>query len=203
MNMGSIIARNWLLARRIVHRSGLHAGKNARATPAARATQVLLRVTLALVLASLLFADSGQPAVHVAPMDSVGPRAIEPQTQSSIIRDYLAAWKSLDRSMNGNRPDLLDSYFVGQAKQELAKTIQQQKSAGIHTGYQDMSHNIRVVFYSPEGLSIQLIDDVEYDMQVREGDGIVGSNHVQTRYVAVLTPTESRWKVRIFQGGAS
>lgn len=203
MNVENLIGRN--LARRIVHRYGLRAGRNARATHcrATHARTQIARATLALVLASFLFADSGQPVVHVAPMDSVGPRSIEPQTQSSIIRDYLAAWKSLDRSMNGNRPDLLDAYFVGQAKQELARTIEQQKSAGIHTGYQDTSHNIRVVFYSPEGLSIQLIDDAEYDVHVRAGDGSVGSKHVQTRYVAVLTPTESRWKVRIFQGGAS
>lgn len=162
-----------------------------------------VRATVVVILACFLFASSPQPGVHVAPMDSVGPRSIEPQTQSSIIRDYLAAWKTLSRTMNENRPDLLDAYFVGQAKQELAKTVRQQKNAEIHTTYEDTSHNIRVVFYSPEGLSIQLIDDVEYDIQVRAGDGTVGSNHVQTRYVAVLTPTESKWKVRIFQGGAS
>ena len=163
----------------------------------------IVRATLVLILASFLFASSPQSGVHVAPMDSVGPRPIEPQTQSSIIRDYLAAWKTLNRTMNENRPDLLDAYFVGQAKQELADTVRQQKNAEIHTKYEDTSHNIRVVFYSPEGLSIQLIDDVEYEMQVRSGDGTVGTNHVQTRYVAVLTPTESKWKVRIFQGGAS
>jgi hypothetical protein len=30
----------------------------------------------------------------------------------------------------------------------------------------------------------------------------VGTKHVRTHYVAVLTPTESRWKVRVFQSGS-
>ena len=58
-----------------------------------------------------------------------------------------------------------------------------------------------MVFYSPEGLSIQLLDEVEYDVEVRKGDHSLGSEHVRARYVAVLSPTESQWKVRVFQGG--
>lgn len=154
------------------------------------------------VLASWLFSASGKPSVHVEPMDSVGPRPVEAQTQSSIIRDYLAAWRSLNQSMTENRPELLDAYFVGLAKQNLAQTVHQQQSLGIHTTYRDTAHHIRVVFYSPEGLSIQLLDDVEYEEQVTDHDRSIGSSHIRTRYIAVLTPTESKWKVRIFQGGA-
>jgi len=154
-------------------------------------------------LALLLVSDSGPPAVRVDPMDSVGPRPVEAQTRSSIVRDYVAAWQSLNQAMTQNRPDLLDAYFVGQARQKLAETVQAQQNLAIHTTYQDTSHNIRVVFYSPEGLSIQLLDEVEYDVHVRSGGQLLGSSHVRTRYVAVLTPTESRWKVRIFQGGVS
>lgn len=152
------------------------------------------------LLATLLLSADTQPNVRVAPMDSVGPRPVEAQTQSSVVRDYLLAWQTMDTAMTQNRPDLLDGYFVGQAKEKLADTIREQKNIGISTSYQPKSHDIKVVFYSPEGLSIQLLDEVEYDVDVRKGDQSLGSQHLRGRYVAVLTPTESKWKVRILQG---
>jgi hypothetical protein len=143
-----------------------------------------------------------QPSVHVAPMDSVGPRPVEKQTQSSVVRDYLQAWQALGGAFSQNRADLLDGYFVGIAKEKLADTIREQRTLGIQTAYRDESHDLQVVFYSPEGLSIQLLDHVEYEVEVRDHGKTVGTQHVRTRYVAVLTPTESKWKVRVFQGGS-
>ena len=154
------------------------------------------------VLAALLMSGAGQPAVRVAPMDSVGPHPVEKQTQSSVVRDYLQAWQTLGSALGGNRADLLDGYFVGVAKEKLADTIREQKNLGIETGYRDQSHDLQVVFYSPEGLSIQVLDNVEYDVEVRDHGKTVGTQHVRTRYAAVLTPTESKWKVRVFQSGS-
>jgi hypothetical protein len=154
------------------------------------------------VLAALLLSGAGQPAVRVAPIDSVGPRPVEKQTQSSVVRDYLQAWQTLGSALGGNRADLLDGYFVGVAKEKLADTIREQQNLGIETSYRDQSHDLQVVFYSPEGLSIQLLDNVEYDVEVRDHGKTVGTQHVRTRYVAVLTPTESKWKVRVFQSGS-
>ena len=154
------------------------------------------------ILTTLLFAGSEQPSVHVAPMDTVGPRPVEKQTQTSVVRDYLQAWQTLDAALSQNRADLLDGSFVGVAKEKLADTIREQYDLGIKTTYRDQSHDLQVVFYSPEGLSIQLLDNVEYDMEVSDHGKTLGTQHVRTRYVAVLTPTESRWKVRIFQSGS-
>jgi hypothetical protein len=81
----------------------------------------------------------------------------------------------------------------------MAEAIQQQSAAGIHTRYQDKSHDLQIVFYSPEGLSIQLIDNVEYSVQVLNRDKVETTQQVRTRYVVVLTPTEVRWRVRVFQ----
>jgi len=153
------------------------------------------------ILAAVLLSASTEPTVRVAPMDSVGPRSLEPQTQSSVIRDYLLAWQTMDSALTQNRPELLDAVFVGKAKEKLAETVREQKSLGIQTSYLPRSHDIKVVFYSPEGLSIQLLDEVEYDVNVRKGEQSLGSEHVRVRYVAVLSPTETRWKVRVFQGG--
>jgi hypothetical protein len=148
-----------------------------------------------------MLSSATQPSVRVAPMDSAGPRPVEKQTQSSVVRDYLQAWQTLAEALGQNHAASLDGYFVGIAKEKLADTIRKQQNLGIQTIYRDQSHDLQVVFYSPEGLSIQLLDDVEYDVEVRDHGKSVGTGHVRARYVAVLTPTESKWKVRVFQGG--
>jgi len=164
--------------------------------------KILALLSLAgAVLAAVLLSASADPAVRVAPMDAVGPRSMEPQTQSSVIRDYLLAWQTLDSALTQNRPELLDAVFVGKAKEKLAETIQEQQTIGIQSSYRPRSHDIKVVFYSPEGLSIQLLDEVDYDVSVSRNKQLLGSEHVRTRYVAVLSPAETRWKVRVFQGG--
>ena len=163
-----------------------------------------LRISLLLVFAvfAVLFVwASDQPTVQVEPTDTVGPRPLEKQTAAAIIRDYLQAWQSMSGALEQNRTDLLDANFVGTARAKLADTIQEQSSLGIQTRYRDGAHDIRLVFYSPEGLSIQLVDTVDYDVQVVDHEKIEPTQHLRARYVAVLTPTEVRWKVRVFQAG--
>jgi hypothetical protein len=159
-----------------------------------------LAAVLSLLTAFLLFGEP-KPSVRIGPMDAVGPRPVETQTQASVVRDYLKAWETLGSALSQNRADLLDGYFVGIAKDKLMDTIHEQQQLGIETSYRGRSHDLQVVFYSPEGLSIQLVDNVEYDVEVRDHGKEVGTQHVRTRYVAVLTPTESNWKVRVFQSG--
>ncbi len=142
---------------------------------------------------------SDHPAVRVASTDSVGPRPLERQTETAVTRDYLQAWRSMSDALDQNRTDLLNQDFIGTAKEKLAGTIREQAKLGIHTRYRDGAHDLQLVFYSPEGLSIQLLDTVEYDIEVLDRDKILATQHVRARYVAVLTPTEVRWKVRVFQ----
>jgi len=98
-----------------------------------------------------------------------------------------------------NRADLLDPDFVGTARDKLTDTIQQQANLGIRTHYQDRAHDLQIVFYSPEGLSIELTDKVEYDVQVLDHERVKTIQHLSARYVIVLTPAEVRWRVRVFQ----
>jgi hypothetical protein len=142
---------------------------------------------------------SDPPAVRIEPTDSVGPRPLEKQTETTVIRVYLQAWRGFSGAFEQNRADLLEQDFTGTAREKLADTIREQAKLGIHTRYRDTAHDVRLVFYSPEGLSVQLIDKVEYDVQILEGQKVETTQHVRARYVAVLTPTEVRWKVRIFQ----
>ncbi len=142
---------------------------------------------------------ASEPTVRVKPTQTQGPRTVEKQTETAVIRDYLESWKTLDAALNGNRADQLDAYFVGTALTKLLGVVSDQTKAGIHTHYVEHSHDLQIIFYSPEGLSIQLADDVEYEEQVFEGDKLLASKIVKRRYLAVLTPSEVRWRLRILQ----
>ncbi len=142
---------------------------------------------------------AAQADVRVEPTHLEGPRPLQEQTQSAAVRDYLQGWKTLRAALDNNDAGLLDRDFVGTARDKLAEAVQQQASAGIHTRYQDKSHDIRIVFYSPEGLSIELTDDVQYDVQVLDHDKVQTAQQVHAHYIVVLTPAEVRWRVRVFQ----
>jgi hypothetical protein len=140
-----------------------------------------------------------QRAVQVEAKDSVGPRILDQQTRTAVIRDYLQAWSSFSNAFEQNRAPLLDRDFTGVAKEKLADTVREQAKLGIRTRYRESAHDVHLVFYSPEGLSIQLVDTVEYDVDILDHEKVQSTQHVRARYVAVLTPTEVRWKVRVFQ----
>ncbi|MGA2169054.1 MAG: hypothetical protein ABSG62_12655 [Terracidiphilus sp.] len=156
-----------------------------------------------LILCAFFTATSGiasaQAAVRVEPPNLQGPRPLPEQTGTAAIRDYLQSWQSLRAAFEQNRADLLDPDFVGTARDKLTDTIQQQVNLGIRTHYQDRAHDLQIVFYSPEGLSIELTDKVEYDVKVLDHERVKTIQHLSARYVIVLTPAEVRWRVRVFQ----
>ena len=161
----------------------------------------MIRSTLfvcTVIMAASGFA-SAQATVRVEPANLQSPRPLPEQTQTAAIRDYLQSWQSLRAAFEQNRSDLLDPAFVGTARDKLAEAIQQQAALGIRTRYQDSAHDIQIVFYSPEGLSIELTDRVEYDVQVLDHDRVNTIQHLIIRYLIVLTPAEVRWRVRVFQ----
>ena len=158
-------------------------------------------VTSALIAAGSVF-GAAQSSVRVSQGNYQGPRTIEDQTRNAAIRDYLRSWQGMRDAFEQNRADLLDRDFVGLAKDELASTIQQQTQLGIHTRYQDRSHDVQFLFYSPEGLSIELADNVEYDVEVFDRKHSQAVERVHARYLVVLTPSESRWLVRVIQAQA-
>ena len=143
-----------------------------------------------------------QPDVRVEPAHLQGPRQLADQTATAVIKNYIESWESLRAALEQNRPELLDRDFVGGARDKLAKTIRQQVRLGLRTSYQDRSHDVQIVFYSPEGLSVELTDNVQYDVQVQDGDKVIATEPVHQRYLVVLTPTETRWRVRVLQASA-
>lgn len=158
-------------------------------------TVLILSTVLSVATAGAL----AQAAAHVEPAHLQGPRILADQTANAVVKNYIESWQSLRTALEQNRPELLDRDFVGTAKQKLTDTIQQQAKLGMKTSYQDRSHDIQIVFYSPEGLSVELTDNVEYDVQVSDKDKVVATQPVHARYVVVMTPTEVRWRVRVLQ----
>jgi predicted PhzF superfamily epimerase YddE/YHI9 len=159
-----------------------------------------------LILFTVLAATSApavaQATVRVEAANLQGSRSLQEQTATAAIRDYFQSWQVMSSALEQNRADLLDPDFVGSAKDTLTETIQQQTALGISTRYQDRAHDLQIVSYSPDGLSIELIDKVDYDMQVLDHDQVKTTQHVSDRYVIVLTPAEVRWRVRVFQGAS-
>ena len=156
----------------------------------------------AMVCASIVLASgmaAAQPEVAVDTSQLKGPRPLEEQTKAAAIRDYLESWRGMNDAFQQNRADILDEYFVGTAKEKLANAIDEQAKAGVHTRYRDRSHHIQFLFYSPEGLSIEMTDDAEYDVQIFDYDKPVATVPASARYIIVLTPSEVRWRVRVMQ----
>jgi hypothetical protein len=156
-------------------------------------------VTFLLAIATPLAFGADQPSVQVKPPDVHGPRPIADQTAEAAVRDYLESWQAMKSALDQNRASLLNRDFEGEAKDKLTAAISGQIKAGIHTKYEDRSHNIQIVFYSPEGLSIQLVDNVEYDQQVFLNGKLLATQPARARYVVVMTPSQVRWRVRVFQ----
>jgi hypothetical protein len=142
---------------------------------------------------------AAQPAVQIDASPIQGPRPLEEQTKTAAIRGYLKSWQSLSDAFEQNRVDILDADFVGAARDKLASTIGEQAKLGIQTRYQDRVHHIQFIFYSPEGLSIELIDHAEYDVQVIDHGKPVSTVPVSARYVVIMTPSEVQWRVRVMQ----
>jgi hypothetical protein len=151
------------------------------------------------VLGATSAMSAAQATVHVQTPHLEGPRPLADQTAKAVIQDYVESWQTLHSALDQNRADVLDRDFVGTAKDKLTETIQQQARLWMRTDYQDRSHDVQIVFYSPEGLSIELTDNVEYDQQILDHDKVLTTQHVSTRYVVVLTPSETRWRVRVLQ----
>ena len=157
----------------------------------------ILGVCLVIAVGSIVL-----PAQAPAPPKSSnapGPRPLPEQTRAAVTHDVIHAWRSLAAALEDNRADLLDGDFTGTAQERLSETIRHQIALRLSTSYKNIAHDVQIVFYSPEGLSIEVIDRVEYDVSLVAHRTVKTTQHVRTRYVIVLTPAEVRWKVRFLE----
>jgi hypothetical protein len=170
----------------------------------------LLALTFALLCAAPLLrvhaADlpQSQPSTVPVTLDTqnVGPRDMEELTAKSIQRSYAAAWAELSNALDRNQPSLLDAHFTGFARTNFATRIADQRKLGLHTRFVDRGHKTTAVLYPADGLSIQLRDEAQLEVQVFDGDKLLSAQAVTRHYIVVLTPAETSWKIRILQAVA-
>ncbi len=158
--------------------------------------KTLVIALIFLTIPTFLFSQS---SLRVEPVKLTGPRELQEQTKDGSDSGLSGSMEEFQCSPESKPDGSFGRGFCGIAKDKLKETIKQQSALGLHTHYQDVSHDLQIVFYSPEGLSIEMTDKVEYDMQVFDHDKNLATQHVSARYVVVLTPSEVKWRVRVFQ----
>jgi len=130
---------------------------------------------------------------------SATPRPIEETTAMAVQRDYAHAWQSLVLALEENRADLLNENFTGVARQQWQSAIATQRQNGLSRRIVDHGHTVQVSFYSLDGSALEAFDNADLEVQYRDGSKVLYSEHVQARYVVLLTAAENSWKVRILQ----
>jgi len=149
------------------------------------------------VIAAGATSDSGIQ-VHLS-TNGAGPRDVEDATAAAVTRDYGIAWKSIESALSENRAEALDAGLIGFARDRMANRIADQKRSGLHTRYIDHGHRVQAIFYSPEGSTMQLRDAANVEVQVLDGAKVISSENVNRNYIALMTVTEDRWKLRVLQ----
>ncbi len=158
-------------------------------------------IAIALVFSIAPRARAAEPDIPEVQLnaDRTTGRPVEELTQKAVVRDYASAWRTLENAVNWNNPWIIENDFVGIAQEKLQKLVAEQSKAGLRTRYVDHGHKLDVLFYSPEGSSIQVRDTARLEIQLLDGDKLVHSEQTTLRYISLLTPTEVRWKVRLLQ----
>lgn len=128
--------------------------------------------------------------------DAIAPRPIEELTGRNVTRDYAYAWRDLAAASQSNRPDLLNDYFTGFAKDNLTQRITEQRRTGVTIRYTDHGHNVKAFFYSPDGGEMQLLDNAELQIEVLDGGKMIHQETVTQSYLVLMTPGADRWFVR-------
>ena len=95
-------------------------------------------LTLALIVVTLTASTLVLRSVHADSLpqvqinaDGIAPRPIEELTGRNVTRDYANAWRDLSEALTNNKPDLLNAYFTGFAKDNFSKLISDQKKTGV------------------------------------------------------------------------
>lgn len=159
-----------------------------------------LFVVLVLGLPYSMFAAAPPKTPEVRlDISKAAPRDVEEQTEAAVVRDYGKAWQTLEQALEQNKPDLLTGSFVGYAQDRWGQTVKAQEKSGLSRRIVDHGHHVEVLFYSVEGSAMQLRDTAQLEVQYLDGGKVIHSESMTARYLALMTPAENSWKIRILQ----
>jgi hypothetical protein len=144
-----------------------------------------------------ILADT-KPAIQLN-VDNAAPRQVDDSVQQAIVRDYSAAWQSLESALANNNAGALKEDFIGFALEKLTQRVKDQQQAGLRTRIVDRGHKVDAIFYSTDGSAIELKDTVTVDTEILDGDTVLHSDRAQVQYFAIMTGAEDRWKVRVLE----
>ena len=159
----------------------------------------------AMIFAAVLLAASfcaaqerDLPSVRLDASHLTG-KTLEDLTGQALARDYAKAWSTIEVAFDKNQADRIDNDFVGVAADKLSSAVALQVKSGLHRRYVDRGHQVEALFYSPDGTSVELRDTASFEVQYMDGDKVLHTENGTKSYVALMTPTEIRWKVRVLQ----
>jgi len=171
-----------------------------RANCCRRLAMVVTIAMAAIVLLAPEYSAGADAAPHVVLNTSkVGPRSMESQTETVILRDYKFAWTSLEQALESNSTAPISGLFAGTANTWLTNLVAGQRSSGLSSRYLNQNHKVEGVFYAPEGDMLELHDTADYDLQIFDGGKTIHDEHVVVHYVVLMTPGADRWVIRQFQ----
>ena len=136
-----------------------------------------------------------QPQVHLD-AEGLAPRPIEDLTGTKIASHYAQAWSQLAAALDSGRSDGLGEEFTGFAKDRLTRRIAEQNKAGLRVHIVDHGHQLKAVFYSSDGSSMQLIDRAQLEIQTYDGNKLLDSQSAPHEYMVLMTPGADRWYIR-------
>lgn len=169
--------------------------------PQSRRTHRIALLAIAVVLTVFAATLQAADSVPQVTLDAAkaGPRAVEPLTERSVVRDYKLAWMNLSHALESNSTVPLSGLFDGTAKAWLTSAVKDQQQTGLTARYLNQTHKLEAVFYAPEGDVMELHDTAEYDLQISDGDKTIHDEHATVHYVVLMTPGADRWVVRQLQ----
>lgn len=165
-----------------------------------RANRIAIAMFLLFVSTQLFSAESSPQVTLNA--SKAGPRTVETLTQRAIVRDYKFAWTNLNSALETNSADPINGLFAGTANARLIAAVKSQQRNGVTSRYVNQTHKVEAAFYAPEGDVIELHDTAEYDLEIRDGDKTIHSEHAIVNYVVLMTPGADRWVIRQLQAVA-
>jgi hypothetical protein len=166
------------------------------------ARQAYPRIVISLVKAGIFTASAcilglaqSPPQVHLE-AEGLAPRSIEELTGTTIVHHYAQAWSDLALALDSNRTDGLGEEFTGFAKDHLMRRVKDQQQTGVHVRIVDHGHQLKALFYSTDGTSMQLLDRARLEIQIFDGDRLLDTQDATHEYMVLMTPGADRWYVR-------